>query len=181
MMSAARAIIALLVIAVPFGAVALTLTGNIQFVGNLAVGGSLSKGSGSFLIDHPLDPENKLLFHSFVESPDVKNIYDGVVTLDENGEATVELPVYFEALNKDFRYQFFSLSAPSPNLYIKEEIKDNRFTIAGGTPHSRVSWQVTGVRNDPFIRAYPIVPEVEKGPDQIVEKGEYLFPELYGE
>jgi len=78
---------------------------SITVSGNVVVTGTISKGSGSFVIDHPLDPENKLLYHSFVESPDVKNIYDGVITLDVNGEATVVLPSYFEALNTDFRYQ----------------------------------------------------------------------------
>src|SRR5690606_1929323 len=67
-------------------------SGTVSVSGGVSVLGSLSKGSGTFVIDHPLDPENKLLYHSFVESPDVKNIYDGIVTLDENGEATVELP-----------------------------------------------------------------------------------------
>ena len=65
--------------------------------------GTIGKGAGSFVIDHPLDPRNKLLYHSFLESPDVKNIYDGVATLDKNGEAVIKLPRYFEALNKDFR------------------------------------------------------------------------------
>ena len=143
--------------------------------GNLTIEGSFHKGSGTFLIDHPLDPANKLLFHSFVESPDVKNIYDGLAEVDQNGEAEVQLPTYFEALNKDFRYQVKPLDKPAPNLYIKSEVKENRFTIAGGTPGGKVSWQVTGIRHDPYIVANPIIPEVEKGPDQIVDKGEYLY------
>jgi len=157
----------------------LKLTGNIQFQGNLTVGGALAKGSGTFAIDHPLDPKNKLLFHSFVESPDVKNIYDGTAVLDLNGEATIELPSYFEALNKDFRYQFFPHEQSMPDLHISEEVSGNQFTIAGGAPNGTVSWQVTGIRHDPFIKAYPIEAEVEKGPHTLVEKGEYLFPELY--
>src|SRR5579863_5210078 len=47
------------------------------FNGNVDVDGNLSKAGGSFKIDHPLDPSNKYLYHSFVESPDMKNIYDG--------------------------------------------------------------------------------------------------------
>ena len=57
-----------------------------HFVGNVDISGNLSKGGGSFKIDHPLDPENKYLYHSFVESPDMKNIYDGNVVTDENGD-----------------------------------------------------------------------------------------------
>jgi hypothetical protein len=59
------------------------------FGGNVGVVGTLSKSAGSFKIDHPLDPENKYLYHSFVESPDMKNIYDGVIMVDSKGEAQV--------------------------------------------------------------------------------------------
>src|SRR5690349_1168295 len=93
------------------------------FGGNVQINGNLTKSSGSFKIDHPLDPENKYLYHSFVESPDMKNIYDGSATLDEKGEAVVEMPDYFSALNDDFRYQLTAVGAPGPNLYIAEKIK----------------------------------------------------------
>ena len=148
-------------------------------LGNLVVTGNISKTSSTFAIDYPLDPKNKILYHSFVESPDVKNIYDGVATLDQNGEATIELPDYFEALNKDYRYQFFPYKEAMPNLYIKQEVTDNHFTIAGGAPGGTISWQVTGIRHDPYILAHPIVPVVEKGPNALVDKGEYIFPEFY--
>jgi hypothetical protein len=149
--------------------------GNSSVTGNFSVTGAIGKGSGTFVIDHPLDPENKLLYHSFVESPDVKNIYDGVATLDANGEAIIKLPDYFEALNKDFRYQYSAFGEPAPNLYVKSEIKDNKFTLAGGTAGAKVSWQVTGIRHDPYILKNPIIPEVDKGPDALIDKGEYLF------
>src|SRR3989338_4888364 len=72
------------------GTYAITFTTNTTISGTLDISGQLTKsGGGSFVIDHPLDTFNKLLFHSFVESPDVKNIYDGIVILDVNGEATV--------------------------------------------------------------------------------------------
>ncbi|MCK4597432.1 hypothetical protein KAU04_05305, partial [bacterium] len=117
------------------------------FSGNVTVTGTLSKGGGSFKIDHPLDPANKYLYHSFVESPDMKNLYDGVVNLDNDGAAWVELPEWFEALNKDFRYQLTPIGAPGPNLYIAQEIQNNRFQIAGGPLGMKVSWQVTGIRH----------------------------------
>lgn len=140
---------------------------------SLRVLGMVTKGGGSFEIDHPLDPQNKVLRHSFVESPDMKNIYDGIVLLDENGEAVVELPDYFEALNRDYRYQLMAVGAPAPGLYVKEKIKSNRFTIAGGAPNGKVSWQVTGIRQDTYAREHPIVVEEEKAtPD-------YLYPELF--
>ena len=53
--------------------------------GNLQVDGTVSKGGGSFKIDDPIDPAGKYLSHSFVESPDMMNIYNGNVTTDAKG------------------------------------------------------------------------------------------------
>jgi hypothetical protein len=145
--------------------------------GNVNIFGNLTKGGGSFKIDHPLDPENQYLYHSFVESPDMMNIYNGNIILDENGEAWVELPEWFEALNKDFRYQLTPVGAPGPNLYIAEKIKDNHFKISGGEPSAEVSWQVTGIRHDPFAETNRIPVEETKPPE---EQGTYLHPEAYG-
>ncbi len=171
-------LLVLLIVPLAFVLGQTTLTGNVLFQGNLAITGALSKGGGSFVIDHPLDPRNKMLFHSFAESPDAKNLYDGVVVLDENGVAEIQLPDYFMALNKDFRYQFFPFNEAMPNLYIQREVVNNNFAIAGGIPNGRISWQVTGIRQDAFILANPIIVEVEKGPDELVDKGECLFEEL---
>jgi len=153
-------------------------TGNVQIQGNLSASGSLSKGSGEFKIDHPLDPENKYLHHSFVESPDMMNIYNGNAILDEHGRAWVELPDWFGALNKDFRYQLTPVGAPGPDLFIAEEVSDNRFQIAGGPPGMKVSWQVTGIRQDPYANLHRIPVEEEKSPE---ERGLYLHPEAYGQ
>lgn len=84
-------------------------SGGAYVAGSLNVTGTVTKGGGGFLIDHPLDPANKLLEHSFVESPERKNIYDGIGTADAAGELSVQLPAYFEALNKEFRYQLTPL------------------------------------------------------------------------
>jgi hypothetical protein len=147
-----------------------------QFDGNVTVNGNLSKSGGSFKIDHPLDPQNKYLSHSFVESPDMMNIYNGNAVLDGAGEAVVELPEWFGALNRDFRYQLTAMGAPGPNLYIAEEVADNRFKIAGGEPGMKVSWQVTGVRKDAWAEKHRIPVEEEKPKN---ERGHYLHPELY--
>ena len=147
------------------------------FLGNVNVTGTLSKGAGSFKIDHPLDPENKYLYHSFVESPDMKNIYDGVVILDNNGEALVTLPDYFEALNNKFRYQLTAIGAPGPNVYIAEEISNNKFKISGGMAGMKISWMVTGIRKDSFANKNRIPIEVDKKES---EKGYYLHPEAFG-
>jgi hypothetical protein len=118
------------------------------------------------------------LYHSFVESPQATNLYDGVAKLDSRGEVTITLPAYFEALNKDFRYQFFPMGDAMPGLYIKSEVKDNHFTIAGGKPGGKVSWQVTGVRHDPYILKHPIIDEVQKTSKTPVNKGECLYEPL---
>ena len=148
-----------------------------SFAGNVEVTGTLSKGGGSFKIDHPLDPENKYLYHSFVESPDMMNVYNGNAFLDERGSAWVEMPEWFEALNRDFRYQLTPIGAPGPTLFVAEEISGNRFRIAGGQPFAKVSWQVTGIRQDPFAEANRIPVEVDKQPE---ERGLYLHPEARG-
>jgi hypothetical protein len=147
------------------------------FQGNVSVTGTLSKGGGSFKIDHPLDPEHKYLYHSFVESPDMKNIYDGLAQLDANGEAWVTLPDWFSVLNRDFRYQLTSIGAFMP-VYIAEEVSGNQFKIAGGLPGKRVSWQVTGIRQDAFANAHRIPVEETKPPD---EQGTYLHAEEFGQ
>ncbi len=153
-------------------------SGNGFFAGNLNVTGNVSKGSGSFKIDHPLDPANKYLSHSFVESPDMMNVYNGVVVLDARGSAWVDLPDYFQTLNRDYRYQLTSIGAPGPNLYIANEVSANRFRISGGKPHAKVSWQVTGIRHDAYANANRIQVEEQKPADQ---RGVYLHPELFGE
>ncbi len=152
------------------------ISGATNITGTLNVSGAVTKGSGTFKIDHPLDPTNKFLFHSFVESPDMKNIYDGVVTLDGNGEAEVMLPEYFEALNKDFRYQLTCVGGFA-QVYVSKEVVGNRFTIAGGRPNLKVSWQVTGIRKDPYAEKNRVQVEVEKSGE---ERGKYLYPTAYG-
>lgn len=146
------------------------------FAGNVYVNGRLTKSAGSFKIDDPIDPANKYLYHSFVESPDMKNIYDGIAVLDNNGEAIVNLPDWFEALNKDFRYQLTCIGGFAP-VYIAEEISDNRFKIAGGKPGMKVSWMVTGIRHDAYANKNRIPVEAMKAPE---DRGKYLHPEVFG-
>jgi len=145
-------------------------------VGNVNVTGQITKSSGSFKIDHPVEPLRKYLSHSFVESPDMMDIYNGLVTLDSRGEAWIVLPDYFEALNRDFRYQLTSVGAPGPNLYVAETILRNRFKVAGGRAGGRISWQVTGIRHDAYADAHRIEVEEQKSGG---ERGHYLHPELF--
>lgn len=145
------------------------------FAGNLNVTGKLTKGSGSFKIDHPLDPANKYLSHSFVESPDMMNVYNGNITTNKQGLATVVLPDYFQALNREFRYQL-TVIGQFAQAIVAREIRDNRFTIKTNRPGVKVSWQVTGIRKDAYANAYRIRVEEEKSQN---ERGTYLHPELF--
>ena len=146
--------------------------------GNLNVTGAITAGVKDFRIDHPLDPTNKYLYHSSIESSEMVNIYSGNASLDAAGEALVSLPDWFEAVNNDFRYQLTAIGAPSPNLHVAQEISEHQFRIAGGTPGMKVSWQVTGVRHDAYAAAHPLRVEVEKTAS---ERGHYLHPEAFGQ
>jgi hypothetical protein len=151
-------------------------TGSVVVEGNLIVQGSLFKNAGSFRIDHPLDPANKFLSHSFVESPDMKNIYDGNVTTDANGSATVTLPDYFDALNHDYRYQLTVLGQFAQAI-VSRKIAGNTFEIRTDKPDVEVSWQVTGNRQDAYAKEHPIMVEEFKPAEQ---KGLYLYPAGFG-
>ena len=151
--------------------------GNGFYSGNLSVTGNLTKGSGSFKIDDPLDPANKYLSHSFVESPDMMNVYNGNISTDKRGFATVVLPEYFEALNRDFRYQLTVIGQFAQAIVYKQ-IANNRFVIRTSKPSVEVSWQVTGIRRDAYAEAHRIPVEEDK-PEP--ERGYYLHPDVFGQ
>ncbi len=146
------------------------------FAGNVNVTGTLSKGGGSFKIDHPLDPKNKNLYHSFVESPDMMNIYNGNVVTDASGNATITMPNWFQALNRDFRYQL-TVIGEFAQAIVSKEVQNNQFAIRTDKPNVKVSWQVTGIRHDKFAEKYRIPVEENKRPEDI---GKYLHPDAYG-
>src|SRR5262249_48766905 len=123
------------IIAIPGGGTSGATTGLAgEFLGDVSITGNLARGGGSFKIDHPLDPENKYLYHSFVESPDMMNIYNGNVTTDQTGAAVVVLPEWFEALNNSFRYQL-TVVGTFARAIIAEKVKNNRFTIKTDAPN----------------------------------------------
>jgi hypothetical protein len=107
----------------------------------------------------------------------MKTVYDGNITTDAKGEAVVQLPDYFETLNRDYRYQLTVMDTFAQAI-VSQRIKDNRFTIKTDKPNVEVSWQVTGIRQDPYANAHPIEVEVEKKAD---ERGEYLHPKEWGQ
>jgi hypothetical protein len=146
------------------------------FDGDVQVSGNVSKAGGSFKIDDPVDPENKYLYHSFVESPDMMNVYNGNVVTDGKGEVTVTMPDYFEALNRDFRYQL-TVIGQFAQAIVAQEVTDGKFSIRTDKPNVKVSWQVTGIRQDAWANAHRI-PNEEQKPAS--EQGHYMHPELFG-
>jgi hypothetical protein len=146
------------------------------FSGNCRVTGTFDNSKSTMRIDHPSDPENKVLEHATINSPEMLNVYSGNVTTNANGEAAVQLPDYFESLNKDFRYQLTVIGSFAQAI-IKEKISNNQFVIATSEPDIEVSWQVTGVRNDAFAQSHPVTVEAEKTAE---EKGYYINPEAFG-
>jgi len=130
-------------------------TARLEVAGSLRVAGNLDvTGTKNFCIPHPLEPERKVLRHAAIESNEVLNQYSGNVILDDAGQAWVELPTWFEAINCDYRYQLTCIGTFAP-VYIAEECRGNKFKIAGGKPGMKVSWQLTAVRNDAYIRSNP--------------------------
>jgi hypothetical protein len=148
-----------------------------QGYGVFAIGDLGSSGVKEFVIDHPLDPANRILKHYAAEGPEPYNIYRGTVTLDGEGTATVTLPAYFGAVNKDETYQLTPIGAPAPGLYVAEKVTEGRFRIAGGPAGIEVSWTVTGSRNDAWMRSRPAQAEVDKPEGW---RGRYFAPSLFG-
>lgn len=142
-----------------------------------ASGDLMAGGTKNFIIDDPRDPANKYLKHASIESNEILNLYRGVGIFDASGEVVVQLPDYYEAINKNASYQLTPIGAAMPNLYIASEVNNGIFIIAGGVANKKVSWILTAERNDPYIRNNPEIRNmvVDKGAD----RGRYLAPEVY--
>ncbi len=150
--------------------------------GILSLTNSGAFGIKSFIIDYPLDPTQKTLRHFSVESDEVLNMYRGVVTLDANGQATVQLPAYFDAINTNVTYQLTAIGSSQPP-YVATEVANNQFGVAGA-PNTKVSWTVHAQRNDPTIQYFEAQSGThyrsaitDKKPN---EQGKYLVPQAYG-
>jgi len=125
----------------------LYLDGGSSIYTNVGGFGSSDWGVKAFMIDHPLDPENKILRHFCMEGPQVWNVYAGNVQL-VNGFAVVELPDYYSALNL-VGSEIYSLTPIGEALvWVDNEVSDNSFVIAG-KGDIKVSWTIKVLRNDP--------------------------------
>ena len=59
---------------------------------------------------------------------------------------------------------------------VATELNDNQFVIQTDKPNVKVSWEVTGIRQDPWANAHRIPVEEDKDAS---ERGHYIHPELY--
>lgn len=151
------------------------------FFGDVYVSGDFGKASGSFIIDHPLDPQNKLLRHNFVESPENLLIYRGRAELDQGGEAVVELPDYFEALAREDDASIHLTPVGRPFLTGADWNPGFRSFTVYGQPDRSVFWEVLADRDDPVIRQRTRPVEEEKGPDnKLCDRGQLIHPAAYG-
>ena len=132
------------------GAIAFRIPANTS---NVVITGSLSKGSGSFRIDHPLKPETHELVHSFTESPQADLLYSGVSDLVD-GAAEINLDEFhgmtegtFVALNRNIRVFTTNETDWEP---IKGSVIGNILSIScqDGSCSDTVSWLVIGERHD---------------------------------
>ena len=146
------------------------------FQGNIGVTGLVFSGASLSKMDDPADPANKYLSHSSVESPDMMNIYNGNVSTDSSGTAIVTLPAWFEALNTEFRYQLTTIGQPA-HAWIGSEVLNHTFVVKTDKPNVKVSWQVTGIRQDAWANAHRMPVEEDKAPQ---DQGHYIHPELFG-
>ena len=96
------------------------MVGSGTLYGVYAIGDVGASGTKPFMIDHPNDPENKYLRHFAIESDEVLNMYRGIVMLDANGKGVIELPAYFDEINRDVTYQLTSIGSPQQPYVLKK-------------------------------------------------------------
>ena len=123
--------------------------------GNLTVSGALSKGSGSFRIDHPLPAKSSThdLVHSFIEGPQADLIYRGKVDLVA-GSATVNIDTAAGMTDGTFVLLCGDVQCFTSNedgfTAVKGSVSDNTLTITAeaDTCTDTISWMVVGERKD---------------------------------
>ena len=138
-------------------------------------------GSKNFLIDNPENPENEILRHTCIESNEALVMYKGKIKLDNNGEATVEMPSYYTSLTKEDEaiVQITCVGRPFGIGY--EWNNDFASFVVYGDAGKEISWLVIADRDDPYMQNYKVPVVIPKdGTFKGIEAGTYLDPESYG-
>ena len=123
--------------------------------GNVSISGSLSKGSGSFKIPHPLESKRDThnLVHSFLESPQADLIYRGRVDLVD-GVASVNIDVASDMTDGTFVLLCRDVQSFTTNesgwTAVRSSVYGNILTIEAqdNTCTDSISWMVVGERQD---------------------------------
>lgn len=150
---------------------AATFNGAVQINGDLTVTGTKS----GFKIDDPRAPAERTLTHTPVESDTLTVTYSGTVTTGDSGRASVRLPGYATAIAGDWTYQLTPIGRFGQAI-VEREVADGAFVVRTQHPHTKVSWTVVGVRNDPqAVRDGIDAVEAKRGR----ARGRYLDPSLY--
>lgn len=155
------------------GAQAGTFNGNVTINGNLTVTGTKS----GFKIDDPAAPESRTLTHTPVETDELTVVYTGNVRTGSDGRATVELPAYAEQLGTDWRYGLTVVGGTFAQAIVSRELDGGEFEIRTSEPGVKVSWSITGTRNDPQAVENPLQVIAPKSGE---DRGRYLDPAAYG-
>jgi hypothetical protein len=132
------------------------------FEGNVKVTGTLTLPSITLRVDHPLEPQSKILDLAGMVADEQMIEVSGNALLGPDGRAEIPIPAWFPEAAGTFRYQLTPLGSPAPGLYVAAEIQNGHFEIAGGPAGLKVSWQVTGTRQDAYALAHPFQAEQQK-------------------
>lgn len=141
----------------------------------IGFGDMAATGAKFFVIDHPIEPGNKILRHFSMESDEPLLVYRGMEKFDKNGEVVVQLQDYISAININYTYNLTPVGEYMP-VFISKEVDDKGlFIISGGKEGAFVSWTLYGQRHDAYFQKYPekLNPEVNKSAEQI---GKFLDP-----
>lgn len=129
--------------------------GGVYIDDDLDIAGALTKGSGTFKIDHPILPDT-LLYHGFVESPEFGLIYCETVKLDQ-GKAVVDIDLACRMTQGTFEALCQRPRVLLQNNDTFDRVKVSRlnagvFTIECENPVDvEIVWFVFAERKDKFI------------------------------
>lgn len=145
------------------------------FEGNVNVTGSLTTPAAFLQVDHPESPADRWYQQALVGAFERVTVLSGNAVSGANGRVVVRVPEIFGRTHTDVRYQVTPIGrAAQP--FIAKELADGRFTIDAGAAGVRLSWQLTGVRDDAAARRGAFQVEADKRPH---EQGRYADPALY--
>ncbi len=115
--------------------------------GNVRVRGYIAAKTKYFSIDHPTKADHQLV-HACLEGPENSVYYRGGARL-RNGEATITLPEYFEALTrKEGRTVLLTAKGKEPFRLSCEDVEDGQFKVYGTSHSGEFFWEIKAVRAD---------------------------------